>query len=157
MGSLYQLTDELETLLQREDVTDEDLARAFGDVQAKAESICQFRACLMADIVAFKAEEDRISKRRKAMENTRERLEKYLLDNMQRLMIDKLRAGTFAINLQESPARVIIDEESAIPDEYFIEIPASKRLDKDKAGEAMKNGQIVTGCHLERHKHIRIR
>jgi len=153
---LYELTTEMLELMDSEDCEETALAKVFGDIEAKAQSICQFTKTLEGDIAAFKAEEERISARRKAMENTLKKVRDYVLENMERLEIDTLKAGTFTVALQNSPPAVEIEDETLIPAKYYDIIPQSLKLDKNKLKEDLKNGEIP-GCHLKKSKHIRIR
>lgn len=157
MATMYQLSLEMEDLLQREDADEAALEKAFGNIQEKATNICQFLANLSGDIDAHKAEEARIAARRKAMENLRERTKDYLRDNMELLMLDKIKAGTFTIALQDSPPSVVVDEESVIPARFHTIIPESIKIDKTAIALAIKGGELVVGAHLEHKKHIRIR
>jgi hypothetical protein len=154
--SLYKLTEELEDMMQDETTDEQALERVFGDIQLKAENIVHFMANLDGSIDLFKAEEKRIAERRKAMENKLARTKDYLRENMERLMLEKLSAGTFTISLQNSPPAVVIDDLDAIPARFFTIIPESKVIDKKALAAELKAG-LVLGAHSEQHKHIRVR
>lgn len=155
--SLYKLADEMERLLDDENADETALQRVFGDVQKSAQSLCQYMANLDGEIDMFKAEEARLAERRKAIENRQAQLKQYLKDGMERLAIDKLKAGTFTIALQDSPPSVDVSDESKIPPRFFITVPATHKLDKKGVGDALKKGETVPGAELKQGKHIRIR
>lgn len=156
MPALYKLTQEMEELLDDENADCTAIERVFGDIQKKGESICQFMTSLRGDIELYKAEEKRIAARRKAMENNLEGMKTYLTENMTRLQLDKIKAGTFTIALEGSQF-VVVDDEQAIPPRFFTIIPETKQLNKVGLKAAIKNGEDIKGAHLEKGKHIRIR
>ena len=154
---LYELTQEMNDLLEAEEVEESALARVFGDIQAKGENICKFLATVGADIEAFKAEEKRIQARRKAMENRVEYIREYLKVNMESLGIDTLKAGTFTVKLQVNPPALVVDDENQIPTKYFTIIPAHTELNKAEVKDALKSGEAIPGAHLEQGRSVRIR
>lgn len=155
--SLYKLSDEMERLLEDETTDETALQRVFGDIQKSAQSLCQHMANLDGEIDMFKAEEARLADRRKAIENRQAQLKQYLKDGMERLSIDKLKAGTFTIDLQDSPPSVEVTDESKVPARFFVTIPETHKLDKKEVSSAIKKGEAVPGCELKQGKHIRIR
>lgn len=157
MPALYKLTQEMEELLDDENADCTAIEKVFGDIQKKGESICQFMTTLSGDIELYKAEERRIAARRKALENNLEWMKTYLTENMTRLQLDKIKAGTFTITLQDTTPSVVVDDEQAIPPRFFVIIPETKQLDKRMLSAAIKNGEDIQGPHLEQKKTIRIR
>lgn len=156
MKHLYELTQEMEQLMDSEEVTEDALVAIFGDIQKKAANICQFITCLESDVEAFKAEEKRLADRRRGMENKAKQIKEYLKENMLRLGIDKINAGTFKVALQNSPPSLVVEDVEALPAEYIDIIPARKEVNKPKLKEALKNGK-VEGAFLLQDQHIRIR
>lgn len=156
MANLYQITENLEDLLQNEDATEEQLTEAFGALQTKGESICKVRANLKADIEAFKAEEKRLADRRKAMENGLDRLEERVKLSMEMLQIEELTCGTFKLRLQSGNPTVVVDDYESIPARFFTIVPEMKQLEKKALAAELKQGPVL-GAHLESKKSLRIR
>lgn len=157
LPSLYVITSDMLSLLDSDESTDEQIEAAFGAIVEKDNRICHFRADIIGEIAKFKAEESRLAARRKSMENLVARLEGYISQSMERLQVDEVQAGTFSIKLQNTPPAVDVDDESLIPAEYFVVIPATTQLDKKKVSADLKSGKEVLGCHLKRGKSLRIR
>lgn len=155
---LYELTEEMNNLMNsEEEVTETALQKVFGDIQVKAQSICQFITVLESDAEAFKAEEKRIAERRKAMENRAKQIKEYVKMNMQALSIPEIKAGTFTLKLQDNPPAVEVLNESAIPARFFTIIPETKQLDKKRVADAIKAGESIEGARLTRGQSLRIK
>lgn len=143
-------------LMDQENVTDDDLQRVFGQIAEKASNIAQYVAVLDGQVDIFKAEEKRLSERRKAIENHQKRIKEYIKLNMESLGIDSLDAGTFKITLANNPEALEISDESAIPAEYIItetkQYPDNARIKSD-----LKAGKEISGARLTRGRSVRIR
>ena len=157
MKHLYELTKEMEDLMDSEDCTDLALQEVFGDIQVKAGNICQFIRVMQSNAEAFKAEETRLSSHRKTMENKITSIKEYLKGNMQRLGIEKLDAGVFKIALQNSPPSMVVEDGADIPADCKIFIPAHEEVDKGKLKDKLKAGEVIEGAYLVQDQHIRIR
>jgi len=156
MKHLYELTQEMEELIDAEDVENTMLEQVFGDIQLKAENIVHFIANLDADVATFKAEEQRIAARRKAMEHAAKRTKDYLKFNMERLGMNELKAGTFKITLSPTAGTLEIDDEKAIP-QRFCTVVQSVTIDKAGIKAAIKQGESIPGCHIQPGSSLRIR
>lgn len=158
MSNLYELTREMEELMDAEDTDEQALARVFGDIQTKSESICRFMRVIESDITAFKAEEERLNARRKSMENKLASIKGYLKESMIRLGIDKIPAGTFKISLQNnSQPSLVIEDGAEIPADCKIVIPAHEEIDKGLVKIKLKAGEEIKGAYLVQDQHVRIR
>ena len=147
--SLYKLTDDFNALLDIDDPDEVDnalIAIVSGDIEKKAENICKLVKSVEATAEAFKAEEKRISERRKALENKADRIRQYMKESLLNANIDKVEAGTFKISVGLSQGTLIIDDSSVLPSEYIKVI-----YEPDKAGikAAIKKGVPVPGAHIE--------
>ena len=174
--TLYAITDEIKTLAvmidemttddqgSPRDLTDEDRAALLalvdeiqGDFSAKAERICRFRADLLANSAAAKAESDRLSRIARSDGNKADSL-KWLLETcMIRAGMEKADAGTFKLAIQRNPPSVFIAVPSEIPEDYQRIIPETREPDKKKILEAMKAGEKVPGAMLTQGSSLRIR
>lgn len=154
--SLYLLTAEMSALMEQDNVTDDDLQRVFGQIAEKASNIAQYVAVLDGQVDVFKAEEKRLSERRRAIENHQKRIKEYIKLNMENLGIDTLEAGTFTIKLQNNPEALNVTDESKIPAKYIITETITKP-DNAAIKAALKNGESVPGAELTRSRSVRIR
>ena len=128
MASLYELTAGLQTLwdLMEEGTLEEEmLLDAFKnqeeELSIKLEGYCKFIKNLESDIAGLKAEEDRLKARRKAMENTRDRMKGVMCDAVLATGEKKIPCGTFTVSVQNNPSKIVLDEQCIenIPEEYL--------------------------------------
>ena len=97
----------------------------------------------------MKAEEKRMSERRKAHETKVTRIKDWLKENMESCGISKIDCPAFTIALQKNPPSVVIDDESLIPEGYKrIPEPPPLTPNKIMIATAIKAGLEVAGCHL---------
>ena len=165
MASLYELTAGLQTLwdlMEEGTLEDEMLLEAFKnqeeEISFKLEGYCKFLKNLESDIAGLKAEEDRLKARRKAMENTRDRMKVVMQMAMETAGEKKVKGQIFTISIQANPESVVLDESyiENIPPEYLkVRDP---EIDKAKLKEDLKNGVNLEGiAHLEQNYGLRIR
>lgn len=122
----------------------------------KLEAVEAYRRGIRAEAVAFKAEEDRLTKRRKAMEARDESLGLYIGACLDLAGMDNLKVGTFDFRMQASaPSIIILDEIELIPPEYLI--PQPPKVDKSKIKDALSNGVELEFATLRRGRHLRVR
>lgn len=159
MASLFEMTQAalmLYDLLNQEEIDEQTVADTLESMGAdeKVESYCKVIKQLQADADMFKAEQDRITARRKTAENAVERMKAALLDFMTASKKDKITAGTFTVSTAITKAVNILDE-SKIPEQYLKPQPA--KIDKAEISKALKNGEAVAGAELIENKGVRIR
>ena len=158
MSRLYELTQEIEELMDAEVCDEAALERVFGNIQLKAQNICQFVRVLESEAAMYQAEVDRLAAHAKARENRVKQIKEYLKMNMERLGTDKIPAGTFKIALQNNSQPALeADNENEAPNEYIDIIPEQRIPAKDRIKEALQAGKEVKGWWLKRGKHVRIR
>jgi len=133
----------------------EELSAIEDALESKAEACCQFIKTLEAEAEAFKTEEDRLRQRRQALENGAERVKRMLESTLLALDIREVTAGTFKVKIQLNNPSVRVDDEAQIPKGYFI--PVDPKLDRKSILEALKAGDEVPGCSIQRTESIRIR
>lgn len=165
MASIYELTQEFETLWQlMEDgiLDDEALEGAFDvateDLAAKLEGYCKFIKNLESDIAGLKEEEKRLATRRKMMENTVDRAKEAMKKAMTIAGEKKIPAGSFTVSIQSNPPSCVIDCDLAgIPSKYLI--PQEPKVDKKAMLEDLKSeDNILAGiAHVEQGESLRIR
>lgn len=133
---LYELTGKYAELqAQMEDGDHEAVADTLesieGAIEEKVESIHRIYRNMQADIDALKAEEKRLSEKRKALENEQKRLKKYTETQLTASGIDKVKTGIGTVGFRKSPASVEVIDKHDIPDHFartVIEVDKKKIL-----------------------------
>lgn len=109
-------------------------------------------------IESMKAEEKRMADRRKAHENKVERIRQWLFENMLVCGISKIECPAFQISIANNPPKVMIDDESIIPDDLMVKHEAPPPSPDKKAILAkLKAEESVPGCHMESGKRLVIK
>lgn len=122
-----------------------------AQLEVKAENIGLVKERIEAEIEYFKRIEEAAKARRKARENTIDRLRKYLASAMQMANIKSIKRndGLFSISLVDGRESVEIDDQNKIPMDLCEIVEVVKPL-KDKIQERIASGQQVPGAHVER-------
>lgn len=157
---LYEITEDIRNILLTDEWTDDtenQLAALEMSLEKKAGNIVYICAELEAFVEAAKAEEKRISERRKAAMGRVQRLKEYTKHCMEAAERDEIETGTHKIRLQQNNPKVVVDAEENIPPQFFTIIPATTQLDKKALADALKKGEVIVGAHLERGTSLRIR
>jgi seryl-tRNA synthetase len=163
---LYELTTQYSQVMDMLNNTDADmqaikdtLEGLQGDIEDKAINIAKMIKSLDADIAAIKAEEERLSERRKVYENRRESIKEHLEQQLSAVGVEKVKTATMTVSMQNNaPSIKVISEDrfyETIPKMYRIAQPY--KVDKKAVLEAMKNGEMFVGAELQQTKSLRIR
>lgn len=160
MPKLYELTSQYNQIFQS--ITDESdleqleemLSAIEEEFEVKAENIAKLIKSLDGDIKAYKDELDRLSARKKSIENHQERLKAYLEANMRATGKDKIKGSVFTIAMQNNPPKVVIDSEDDIPEQYKV---YEVHITKKELLDDLKQGKEVPGAHMEQSQSLRIR
>lgn len=165
MSSLYELVGKRLELQKKLEVLNFD-AECISDtldgdsteLTAKIEDYGFVIRNLEAFGEAIKAEETRLSERRKAYEKRVANIKAWLLENMQACGITKIDCPVFSISVKTNPPKVIVDDEKAIPDRFLVvpDLPPPSP-DKKAIAAAIKAGEVVAGCHSEQSFRIEIK
>lgn len=167
MSNLYELTGDLLKLQEmlEDDVDPEALADTLeavqGEYEIKLENYCKVIKNLEADIVGIKAEVDRLTNKKKVLENNIDRLKKAMFDSMKATDTSKVKGNLFTVAIQKNGGKipVIVDVETQyLPDDYvkIVESPDLEAIRKALEDEA---DNIIKGmAHLgERGESLRIK
>lgn len=163
---LYQLSQQytaIEGMLENEYITREEIDTSLADIkdqiEDKVESIGKMILSLSANIEAILVEEERLAKRRHAMQNLIEWLKGYLLAEMTQVNIDKVKRELVTVSVGTNPPSVEVVQLDEIPQEYRRVIPETWQPDKKAILEHFKStGDIVWGCDvITNKKHITVR
>lgn len=165
MSGLYELVGErlaLQNTLQAMDFDQETITDTLeGEstaLQVKIEDYGYVIRNMESFTDAIKAEEERLSKRRRIHENRVEQIKNWLKSNMEACGIQKIECPAFTIAIQKNPASVVVDAESQIPEAYWrLPEPPPMVLNKKLIGEAIKAGIEVPGCHLAQSTRLAIK
>lgn len=169
---LYEVTKDIETLLDEMEFTgagDSD-REFFSDTmeglqlewEKKAEGVSYYIGNLEANVAAIKNAEKNMADRRKSIIKKVERLKTYLIDNMDRLAIEKIETPHFVAKIKKNPPKVVIHNEEEIPEEFWekqVKWVINKTLIKsalkrEQADEATIN---VKGAELKQERRLEIK
>lgn len=158
---LYELTQNflnLLDLLENPDIPKEVVESALEEVEGnfedKAENIVKLIKSIEADIKAYKEEENRLSMRRKALENKAKSLKEYLQSSMKALEKESIKGKLFIIYTQKNQPSLIIDDIDKLPKEYKRTV---EETDNKKIKEDLLNKVKIPGARIEVTKSLRIR
>lgn len=161
-STLYDLTGEWLELYMMADDPDMDPEVWFdtiegieGEIEVKADGYAKVISQLGADAAAIKAEEDRLYARRKAIENSVSRMKDRLQNMMEITGKTKFKTALYSFGIQKNPASVVIDDESKIPEMFWIQ--QDPKLDKAAIKAMLKDGAQLDYAHLEQSESLRIR
>lgn len=148
-GALRELLDRLDADPDTGEVDGEALA-AYAEYNAAAAEKLEGTACycreLLAEAEAIKAEEERLAKRRKALENKSERLKNYMMPALE-AMGGKVKGVMASVRIGKSQAVTVFDID-ALPD-AFKHVKTTIDPDKVALKKDLKSGEVIPGAALE--------
>lgn len=152
---LYELTGEIAevmAMVEAGELTQEDAADTLESLelaaQDKAVSVGHYMLNLNPMIDGLDAEIKRLQERKARIKSQQDWLKDYLRSNMERCDISKIKCDLFTITKRKPVKVAVIDDEASIPAGYFVEVPATRKLDKKALLKDLKQQQIE-GAHLE--------
>lgn len=126
------------------------------EIEIKFENISKLIKNLEGEVEIFKAEEKRLSSRRKTKENQIKWLKNYLLQSLEVTKKSKIQAGTFTVAKQKNQASVQIVDRSKLPSKFLT--PQEPVEDKKAILKALKDGEEIEGAVIAPETyHLRIR
>lgn len=153
---IYEIPGALRDLLDRLDAdpdtgeVDGDALAAYAEYQGRAAEKLEGTACyvreLEAEAEAIKVEEDRLAKRRKALEGKAARLKTYMMPALE-AMGGKVKGVMASLRIGKTQAVKVLDLE-ALP-EAFKRIKTTIDPDKTAIKKALKSGEDIPGAALE--------
>lgn len=155
--TLYELT-ELYTNLLDLDLEDEQVQEALEDIdekiEVKADNIAKLIRGLEGQKDICKAEEERIYKRRKSIENRIENLKEYLKATMIATDKRKFKTDLFSFNIQKNRASIKILDEEKVPEEY---VEYDRKVLKDKLKKAITEGLEADYAEIIQTESLRVK
>ena len=118
-----------------------------GDFKEKAQAICHVRMRTENDIDYWKGVKAAAEAKIKSLNARKERLERYLLENMKAVNMEKISGDRYMFSISVSKGResVVVDNVDILPEGYF-----KKQADKTKIKEAILAGRTITGASIEK-------
>lgn len=165
MASLYELTGDairLRDLLTEGEIDEEIIRDAIvnnnEEIALKLENYAKFIKNTESDIAGLKAEELRLKDKRKALENTIDRMKKAMQDALILSGNNKVKSPLFTFSMQKNPPSVVMDEQyiENIPEKYIIH--PEPTIDRKALLDDLKSGVDLDGiAHIEQTESMRIR
>ena len=168
MASLYDLTgdyakfaeymEQVELEPEMQEALEDALNNLGEDIEIKLENYAKIIKNFESDIAGLKAEEDRLAKKRKAMENSIKNMKQRMTEAMIRTGKVDIKGELFKFKVQANPPAVVMDVNyiEDVPEKYLI--AQDPKIDKKKLAEDLKAGVELEGvAHLEASASVRIR
>ena len=157
MSRLYEITGQFKELAALAENADEDMAVAIHDTMQGIEAEINDKALAVShvilnfnsDIAALDVEIDRLTDRKRVIANRQKEIKEYLRKNMDAAGITKISCPLFSITLAKGRESVVVDDESAIPDD-LMRVKTDMSPDKTAIAALLKSGGEVPGARLER-------
>ena len=162
MANIYELTNDFITVQEmmssgeyNVEALENTLECLEFELEEKAENYAKIMKNLTAEVEGLKAEENRLSQRRKSIENNI----KFLKKNLETAMIltgkRKFKTALFSFSIQPNGGKQSLDIHSDVPEEYQKIVIEP---DNDKIREALESGKKLDFAVLkERGEGLRIR
>ena len=168
MANLYKLAKEYQELEnaflasvdEETGEVDIDIATAIEKAQGTFEEKAIAVATVFRNLETYSediAEEiKRLQAIKKRVEREKDRVEDYLTQACEMTGTESLRGVYANISFRNNPLHTVIDDESLLPEEYFI-VKTEKKPNLTAIKEAIKSGKEVQGAHLESERKICIK
>lgn len=91
----------------------------------------------------------------KALKNTGKRIKDRLLQVMTENGITEAHGNTTRVAIVPNAQSLVITDESLVPEEFKVIIPASLEIDKKKLKKALEDLQSIPGAELKGGAHVR--
>ncbi len=159
---LYEITDQFRQLDDfLPEIESGEEAQAFtelfdwlqGTLEEKVAGICAVYRNTEAEAEAIKAEIDRLTKRKKALENKAQRLKDYLLYNLEAVGQEQVKTGVWDVRVKTNPPSCKVDE-SLLPEGFW---KVKREPDIAKAKQAIQAGAEIPGAWLETKRGVTIK
>ncbi|CAI8796594.1 siphovirus Gp157 family protein [Methylocaldum szegediense] len=137
------------------DVVNDTLEALRGELSLKAWNVAAAILHMEGEAELIRQAEERMSRRRRALEMRAARLRDYLRIQMERSDMREIRSPQFVIKIKQNPPKVILDDASAIP-EAFKREEIVVHIDKNGIKQALLSGQAIRGAHLEQETRLDI-
>lgn len=155
MKSLYELTEEfsdLVLLLESEEVSEEEIAfemqRVSEDIDTKALGYAQILRNWTIEADGLSSEIDRLTKRRKTVENASKRLKQHLQNAMVLTGKKQIATSIGKWSIRNNPPSAVVTDFAAIPARYLV--PVDPKVDSRQIiADWKNNGEIIPGVEIQ--------
>lgn len=168
---LYELQDQLvaiddileaNTDIETQEILESAKEEILNAIDGKVENILGFMADCKAKAEQLKTEEERLAKKRKALENKAEYLKNMVYYFMKSTNQQKADFGTYSCTIAKTTPKIIIDDEHLIPAEF---IKTTITVDKTALKQKMVDGKYIVTfdgvetqvAHTEESESLRIK
>lgn len=165
MATIYQITNDYLQLMQMMEDPELDpqtLADTMegieGELEDKADNYARVMKNMEADLNGIKAEIERLSTRKKTIENNIKRMKEALQFSMETTGKTKFKTELFSFEIRKNAPAVIMDEPyiENVP-ERFLKY-SEPTINRSAIKEAIQNGEDLEGlAHLEQSKSLTIK
>lgn len=165
MANLYEITQDYLKIMSMMDDPDLDpqtladtMEAVEGELEIKAENYAKVIRNLEGDIAAIKLELDRLSAKKKALENNIKYMKSALQMAMETTGKTKFKTELFSFGIRKNAPSVIMDEPyiENVP-ERFLKY-SEPTINRSAIKEAIQNGEDLEGlAHLESSTSLNIR
>ena len=163
--TLYEITNDylqLMTMLEDPELDPQTLSDTMegieGELEDKAESYGKIAKNIEGDIVALKAEKERLTKKIQTKENNLKRLKETLQFSMEATGKNKIKTPLFSFSIRKNAPAVVMDEPyiENVP-ERFLKY-SDPTINRTAIKEAIQNGEDLEGiAHLEQSTSLTIK
>lgn len=157
--NLYELSaayQQIQTMIEDGGEGLEDTLESLNDaIEEKAVGYAKIIKNIEGQALAIKAEEERLSSRRKSLEGNARRLKESLEQSMIDVNKKKIKTELFSFNIQKNPPSLNVLDDSVIPKNYF-NVPTPV-IDKKSILQDLKSGVEVPGVEIKQGESLRIR
>jgi len=149
---MYELTDAFQELYVNDELTDEEVENKLQALNMELEEKCSNGIALIQTLKVavdgMKAEENRLKQRRFELENRIGKIKDYYQAELTAIGKTKILTsrGTMTIAKSGGKLPMKIDDENLVPQDFKKVV---YEVDKDKLREALEDGEIISGAHLE--------
>ena len=165
MATIYELTDDWKRLMEYiedpdvdQDVLLDTWLDLDGELEAKADGYAKVMAELKAKAEALKAEIDRLTARKKSIENKTKFMNANLQSMMEATGKTKFKTELFSFGIQKNPPSVKIKDADAVPIDYLVPQPMKVDMTAVKNYlKSLKEGETCEWATLEQGESLRIR
>lgn len=165
MANLYEITQDYMTILammEDPELDPQTLADTMeaveGELEVKAENYAKVIRNLETDVAGIKAEIDRLSERKKTIENNIKRMKEALQVSMETTGKTKFKTELFSFSVRNNAPKVVMDEEyiENVP-ERFLKY-SEPTINRSAIKEAIQSGEDLEGiAHLEQSTSLTIK
>ena len=159
---LYEYGEEMSRLVawatEEGEITDEILEELQGlgdNFKEKVVSCVKVIKDMNASIETLDVELRRLLSRKSGLKKKAAWLKDYVLHSMGDMEMDVVKDDLLTIRVSDTPGRVNIVDQTMIPTRYLEH--GEVRVQKAEILIALKEGEVVPGCELEKGKSLRIR